>query len=124
LSLGGMADIIGQVLYGAGRHAAYLEPAVNTMGLKWNFAGQVIYMWALPAVKMSVGFFLLRIAPNKTYRRILQGVMVFTIAYTLMCFITLLLQCQNLAILWDATVQTTCWSQSTLQGLSYASCGE
>ncbi|KAG7285380.1 hypothetical protein NEMBOFW57_010007 [Staphylotrichum longicolle] len=122
LSLGGMADIIGQVLYGAGRHAAYLDPAVNTMGLKWNFAGQVIYMWALPAVKISVGFFLLRIAPNKTYRRILQGVMVFTVAYTFVCFITLLLQCKNLAILWDATVQTTCWSQSTLQGLSYASC--
>jgi len=122
LSLGGMADIIGQVLYGAGRHAAYLEPEVNTMGLKWNFAGQVIYMWALPAVKISVGFFLLRIAPNKTYRRILQGVMVFTIAYTFVCFITLLLQCKNLAILWDATVQTTCWSQSTLQGLSYTSC--
>jgi len=122
LSLGGLAVIIGQVLYGAGRHAAYLDPKVNTMGLKWNFAGQVIYMWALPAVKMSVGFFLLRIAPNKTYRRILQGVMVFTIAYTFVCFITLLLQCKNLAILWDNTVQTTCWSQSTLQGLSYTSC--
>lgn len=119
-----MADIIGQVQYGAGRHAAYLDPAVNTMGLKWNFAGQVIYMWAIPAVKISVGFFLLRIAPNKTYRRILQGVMVFTIAYTFVCFITLLLQCKNLAILWDGTVRTTCWSQSTLQGLSYASSGE
>ncbi|KAK4156771.1 decarboxylase [Chaetomidium leptoderma] len=122
LSLGGLVVIIGQVLYGAGRHAAYLDPQVNSMGLKYNFAGQAIYMWALPAVKMSVGFFLLRIAPNKTYRRILQGVMVFTVAYTMVCFMTLLLQCQNLAVLWDPTVKTTCWSMSTLQGLSYTSC--
>ncbi|KAK4031677.1 hypothetical protein C8A01DRAFT_41873 [Parachaetomium inaequale] len=122
LSLGGLAVIIGQVLYGAGRHAAYLDPQVNSLGLKWNFAGQVIYMWALPAVKMSVGFCLLRIAPNKTYRRILQGVMIFTMAYTFVCFMTLLLQCRNLAVLWDLTIETTCWPVSTLQGLSYASC--
>ncbi|KAK8091485.1 hypothetical protein PG997_001846 [Apiospora hydei] len=109
-----------QVVYGAGRHIVYLPPAVATTGLKINFVGQVIYLWAIPAVKMSIGLFLLRIAPNKHYRRTLQGAMVFTMLYTLFCFVTLLVQCTNIAILWDPTVQATCWSKETLQMLSYA----
>lgn len=77
-------------------------------------------MWAIPAVKMSVGFFLLRIAPNKFFRRLLQATMTFLMAYTFVCFLTLLLQCDNLAVLWDLGVKATCWSQATLQALSYA----
>lgn len=77
-------------------------------------------MWAIPAVKMSVGFFLLRIAPSKFYRRLLQGTMAFLMAYTLVCFLTLLLQCTNIAVLWDLGVRATCWPQATLQALSYA----
>lgn len=116
--------VIPQVIYGAGRHIAYLRPAVATVGLKINFVSQVFYLWAIPAVKMSIGLFLLRIAPNKGYRRALQGVMVFTMAYTMMCFVTLLLQCTNLAVLWDPTVQAVCWSKQTLQALSYANSSE
>ena len=77
-------------------------------------------MWAIPAVKLSVGFFLLRIAPNKFFRRLLQGTMTFLMVYTFVCFLTLLLQCDNLAVLWDLSVKARCWSQATLQGLSYA----
>lgn len=102
----------------------YVPPAVATVGLKINFVSQVIYLWAIPAVKMSIGFFLLRIAPNKVYRRMLQGVMAFTMVYTLFCFVTLLIQCTNLAILWDPTVRATCWSKQTLQTLSYANSSE
>ncbi|KAK8075938.1 hypothetical protein PG994_003210 [Apiospora phragmitis] len=120
LSLAGLGVVIPQVVYGAGRHIAHLRPDAASMGLKINFVSQVVYLWAIPAVKMSIGLFLLRIAPNKGYRRVLQGVMLFTMAYTMMCFVTLLLQCTNLAILWDPTVQTTCWSRQTLQTLSYA----
>ncbi|KAI1385399.1 uncharacterized protein F4822DRAFT_432250 [Hypoxylon trugodes] len=120
LSLTGMGIVIAQVQYGAGRHAVYLDPEVNRFGLKLNFISQPIYLWAIPMVKVSVGFFLIRISPSVYYKRILQGVMTFLIAYTFVCFMTLMLQCKNLAILWDSRVETTCWSQSTLQGLSYA----
>lgn len=115
-----MGIVIAQVHYGAGRHAAYLDPEVNKFGLKLNFISQPIYLWAIPLVKVSVGFFLMRISPSVYYTRIIQGVMVFLMSYTFACFMTLMLQCKDLRILWDFTVQTTCWSQSTLQGLSYA----
>ncbi|XXH01288.1 hypothetical protein Hte_007644 [Hypoxylon texense] len=120
LSLAGMGVVIASVQYGAGRHAAYLDPDVNRLGLKLNFVTQPIYLWAIPMVKVSVGFFLMRISPTIYYRRILQGVMIFLMAYTFVCQMTLVLQCRNLAILWDNRVQTTCWTQATLQGLSYA----
>nr|ALM31974.1 decarboxylase_GME4319 [Daldinia eschscholzii IFB-TL01] len=120
LSLIGMGIVIAEVHYGAGRHAAYLDPEVNRFGLKLNFVSQPIYLWAIPMVKVSVGFFLIRISPSIFYKRVLQGVMIFLMAYTFVCFMTLVLQCKNLAILWDNRIQTTCWSQSTLQGLSYA----
>lgn len=115
-----MGIVIAQVHYGAGRHAAYLDPEVNRFGLKLNFASQPIYLWAIPIVKLSVGFFLLRISPSVYYKRILQGVMTFLMAYTFVSLMTLMLQCNNLAVLWDSRIQTTCWSQSTVQGLSYA----
>lgn len=102
----------------------YLPPPVATKGLKINFVGQSVYLWAIPAVKMSIGLFLLRIAPNKGYRRVLQAVMVFTMVYTLFCFVTLLIQCTNLAILWDPTTRATCWSKETLQTLSFVNSSE
>ncbi|KAI1468298.1 uncharacterized protein F4812DRAFT_458730 [Daldinia caldariorum] len=120
LSLVGLAIVIAEVHYGAGRHAAYIDPDVNRVGLKLNFISQPIYLWAIPMVKCSVGFFLLRISQSAFYKRVLYGTMVFLMAYTFVCFMTLVLQCKNLAILWDNRIQTTCWSQSTLQGLSYA----
>ncbi|KAI1846173.1 hypothetical protein JX265_010551 [Neoarthrinium moseri] len=120
LSITGFGIVVGQVMYGAGRHAAYLDPEVNKYGLMLNFVSQPIYLWAIPLVKLSVGFFLLRIAPNKLYRRILQGTMIFLMAYTFMCFMTLMLQCQNIAVLWDSSVKTTCWATKTTLGLSYA----
>ncbi|KAI0377228.1 hypothetical protein F5Y04DRAFT_190433 [Hypomontagnella monticulosa] len=120
LSLVGLGIVIAEVQYGAGRHAAYLDPEVNKLGLKLNFISQPIYLWAIPLVKVSVGFFLMRISPTIYYTRIIQGVMVFLMIYTFVCFMTLMLQCKDLSILWDFTVKTTCWSQSTLQGLSYA----
>ncbi|KAI0124083.1 hypothetical protein BJ170DRAFT_735810 [Xylariales sp. AK1849] len=120
LSLVGSGLVAGEVIYGAGRHAAYLDPARNKFGLELNFISQPVYLWAIPLVKLSVGLFLLRIAPERGYRRILQGTMIFLMAYTFMCFVTLLLQCHNISIVWDSHVKSTCWSRRTILGLSYA----
>lgn len=39
--------------------------------------------------------------------------------YTVGCFFTLVLQCQDLRILWNPSVKTACWDLHTLQSLSY-----
>lgn len=119
LSITGMAIIIPEVQNGAGRHLSFLDPAEATTGLKLNFATQPIYLWAITTVKISIALFLLRITPNNTYKRSLWGIIVFLIVYTAACFITLMLQCTNLAILWDPTTKATCWTPTTLRSLSY-----
>jgi len=118
-----MALIIPETYYGAGRHLKYLEPAVATMGLKLNFATQPIFLWAVTAVKVSIAFFLMRIAPNRFYRRTLCGIIAFLIIYTTACFITLILQCTNLALLWSPDAKGTCWHPTTLKALGYLNSG-
>ena len=123
LSLSGMGIIIPEVQNGAGRHITYLEPATAERGLKLNFATQPIYLWAITVVKVSIALFLLRISPSRFYTRMLNGIIAFLIIYTFICFLTIILQCKNLAVLWDTTVKTTCWTISTVQGLSYLNTG-
>ncbi|KAH8666467.1 hypothetical protein BX600DRAFT_274213 [Xylariales sp. PMI_506] len=114
-----MGVVAGEVVYGAGRHKEFLDPPTNMMGLKLNFISQPIYLWAIPLVKVSVGLFLMRIAPNKAYRRMLQGTMTVLMLYTFVCFLTLMLQCTNLAVQWDSSVESKCWSADVLVALSY-----
>jgi len=119
LSLTGMGILIPEVRNGAGRHSAHLDPAKATIGLKLNFITQPIYLWAITTVKISIALFLLRIAPNKFYKKLLWGIIAFLIIYTAVCFVTIVLQCKNLAVLWDFGVKTTCWTATTLRGLGY-----
>lgn len=119
LSVTGMGIIIPEVENGAGRHFAYLDPAKATIGLKLNFVSQPIYLWAITVVKISIALFLLRIAPTKFYKKFLVGAIAFLIVYTFACFMTIILQCTNLALLWDRTAKGTCWTATTLRALSY-----
>lgn len=124
LSLAGMGVTLGQVAHGAGRHAAYLEPSIIDMGLKLNFVGQVLFLWAPCMVKVSIGLFLLRVTPDSIHRKIIYGAMSFIVAWTLACFTTLLLQCEDIRVIWDNTVRTICWSVEVIHALGWASAGQ
>lgn len=67
--------MIPSVRYGAGRHIEYIPVQDISLGLKMNFISQPIYLWAIALIKISVGFFLLRIAVSKFYRRLIQSIM-------------------------------------------------
>jgi hypothetical protein len=69
--------IIPQVLLGAGKHIQYIPPQNLGEALRLNFISQPIFLWAITFVKLSVGFFLLRIAAQTVWRRIIQGIMIF-----------------------------------------------
>lgn len=118
-----MGVTLGQVANGAGRHAAYLSPPAIHMGLKLNFVGQVLFLWAPCLVKVSIGLFLLRVTPDITHRRVIYGAIYFPLAWTLCCFITLLLQCDNIRVIWDDSVETSCWSVEVIHALGWASAG-
>jgi hypothetical protein len=118
--LTGIGIVIPEVINGAGRHVAYVEPTKAKIGLELNFITQPLYLWAITIVKCSIALFLLRFAPNKFYKRLLWGLIVFLLVYTFVAFLTIVLQCTNLAINWDTTVGSICWAPTTLRSLSYA----
>ncbi|KAK4158659.1 hypothetical protein QBC43DRAFT_223803 [Cladorrhinum sp. PSN259] len=121
LAIVGEGLIWGSTIYGAGRHMGDIPPEHISTGLKLNFISQPIFLIAICVVKLAVGSTLLRIATSAVYRRIIIGIMVFMSFYTIGCFFTIVLQCTNIAALWDPVVaQTaTCWDTKTLQTLSY-----
>ncbi|KAF2752064.1 hypothetical protein M011DRAFT_15101 [Sporormia fimetaria CBS 119925] len=119
----GQCIIIPQVMLGAGKHIGDIDPIDFQQAFKLNFITQPIYLWAICLVKISIGFFLLRVAVQKFYRRLIIGVISFMAFYTLGCFFTIVLQCDNLEALWDPTVKASCWDKDTLQALSYTNVG-
>ncbi|KAL5113697.1 hypothetical protein ACEQ8H_008426 [Pleosporales sp. CAS-2024a] len=115
----GQCIIIPEVYYGAGRHIEYIELHDFQTSFKLNFVTQPLYLWAISLAKLSVGFFLLRIAVQPLYRKVIIGIMCFMTFYTTGCFFTIVLQCTDLRVQWDQTVQGSCWTTRTLKSLSY-----
>ncbi|OAG06881.1 uncharacterized protein CC84DRAFT_630037 [Paraphaeosphaeria sporulosa] len=115
----GAGIVVPEVHYGCGRHIDQISPEDFKIGFKLNFISQPIYLIAICIVKLSVGFFLLRIATIPFYRHTIQGIMAFMAFYTTGCFFTIMFQCTNLAVQWDQSVKGTCWSKQTIQALGY-----
>jgi hypothetical protein len=105
--------------------------------MKLNFISQPVYLFAICFLKLSVGFFLLRIAARSVYKRIITGIMgksadlthlppllnltlkVFMAIYTFGCVLTVLLQCTDPRMMWDQTVKGTCWTVKQIKILGY-----
>ncbi|PYH74310.1 integral membrane family protein [Aspergillus vadensis CBS 113365] len=122
LSLGGFAVIIPEVIYGAGRHTVYVEDTAS-IATHLNFATQGIYMWAIGLVKISIGLFLLRFAPRRSYKIFIWVVMVVMLLYTIICFLTLMFECKDIRSIWDENVKSQCFTSSQLLKLSYTNTG-
>jgi hypothetical protein len=71
----GQVVIIPEVHYGAGKHINYIPPASLAKGVMYNFITQPIYVCAISIVKISIGFFLLRVAATPFFRRAILSVM-------------------------------------------------
>ncbi|EUC34235.1 hypothetical protein COCCADRAFT_4378 [Bipolaris zeicola 26-R-13] len=119
LCIAGQCVIIPQVYYGAGRHIEYIDPKDFPQAMKLNFISQPIYLFAICFVKISVGFFLLRIAVRPFFRRLITGIMIFMGVYTFGCVLTVFLQCSDVRMMWDLTVKGTCWTVTQIKILGY-----
>ncbi|EED15870.1 conserved hypothetical protein [Talaromyces stipitatus ATCC 10500] len=119
LSLSGWAVIIPEVRNGAGRHRVYLDQEVAVTGLHLNFVTQAIYLWAIGLVKISIGLFLIRFVPNKSYKIFIWTVIAMMAIYTTICFFTLIFQCKDMASIWDDRVKSQCFTPRQLIELSY-----
>ncbi|OGE50290.1 hypothetical protein PENARI_c017G04799 [Penicillium arizonense] len=78
-----------------------------------------IYLWAIGLVKVSIGLFLLRFAPQKGYKIFIWVVIVLMTLYTAICFLTLVFECKDIRTNWDKNVVSECFSSRQLLILSY-----
>ncbi|KAH8887134.1 hypothetical protein GQ53DRAFT_726509 [Thozetella sp. PMI_491] len=119
ISVAGQCVIIPEIYYGAGKHLGDIPPENIPTGMKLNFITQPIYLINICVVKLAVGAALYRIASSKLYKYSIIGVMAFMSFYTIACVFTVFLQCSDIRVQWDSTVQATCWTAETLKALSY-----
>ncbi|KAF1834932.1 hypothetical protein BDW02DRAFT_317965 [Decorospora gaudefroyi] len=92
-----------QVSLGVGKYAAVAK--ANPEGYRNLLKARQIHMIAVVAgislVKISVSFFLLRLATKKAYVWFLYGLIGFLALFTLACMGTLIFQCIPVAAAWD-----------------------
>ncbi|KAM3081243.1 hypothetical protein ACMFMF_003157 [Clarireedia jacksonii] len=92
-----MMVIIPEVHFGAGRHVQYIVPASNiSRGLHFNFVTQPLCVIGLCLAKLSIGFFLLRLALAKKYKYFIYGVLIFTGLSATGNLLTVFFQCRPL----------------------------
>ncbi|KAK8022568.1 hypothetical protein PG993_013335 [Apiospora rasikravindrae] len=99
-----MMIIVPEVHYGAGRHFQYIQPPEHiAIGLHLNFTTQPMCLVALTLTKVSVGVFLVRLAPTKNYRILIHAIIAFTVLSSTAGFLTVFFQCRPLSFNWDNT---------------------
>lgn len=74
--------VFAQVFNGAGRHIEYIPPPVVIRGLHYNFASQPLCLIALGFARVSVSFFLIRLANSRKYKWILWFLIGLTVVLT------------------------------------------
>jgi hypothetical protein len=80
-----------EVPLGLGKYLSVIQmdPVKYQQLLKVRYVHQIICNAAVTVIKVSVAFFLLRVATEKAYRWFLYGLIVFLLAFAMACSGTL-----------------------------------
>ncbi|KAK8023755.1 hypothetical protein PG993_011821 [Apiospora rasikravindrae] len=92
-AIGSMVCFVGECETGAGKHFWDLDFTLFPAFLRWQYIHGILLVVGISLVKISIGFFLLRLIQNKWYRRIVIFTQVFIALFTISCVCTLVLQC-------------------------------
>lgn len=107
---------------GIGRHTYYLLQNQHTLEqlsevTKLEYTSQVILIFGTMSIKVSIGFFLLRIfglGTKRWWRSALYSIMVFAVLTSISCAVSVLTQCRPLPKLWNPSINGSCWGPKTL----------
>ncbi|KAF7719137.1 Uncharacterized protein PECH_001768 [Penicillium ucsense] len=89
-------------LYGGGRSASeYPNFAYYRVSLLYWWLCEIFYTWSSALAKLSIAVALLRLTINRVHRIVIFLVMGFTVAVSLMFWITLLLNCRPVSFFWN-----------------------
>ncbi|OJJ42446.1 hypothetical protein ASPZODRAFT_137257 [Penicilliopsis zonata CBS 506.65] len=102
------------VKYGYGQHVKTLlvtgpNPAT---ALKYQIVSEATNMFAMMALKMSLGMSFVRLRLTKAITASIYGTMAVALLCNLCALIAILGQCRPMARAWDQAVDGTCWSNN------------
>ncbi|KAK8074120.1 hypothetical protein PG994_005019 [Apiospora phragmitis] len=92
-AIGSMVCFVGECETGAGKHLWDLDFALFPAFLRWQYIHGILLVVGISLVKISIGFFLLRLIQNKWYRRVIIFTQFFIVLFTISCVCTLIFQC-------------------------------
>lgn len=73
MAIGTLVCFVGEINYGVGRHAECILLPELEMMMKWQFYHNLWVMFGVVFVKISVAFFLMRLASKKAWKWFLGG---------------------------------------------------
>ena len=108
---------------GGGRHQYYLSPSQTMEILRWNYASEVLLFAIIPATKISICLFVLRIKNTGWLKWLIYGLMAGLVITTVVPIIVLLVQCRPIEAFWNKSAGS-CWSPKVINDVNYAQVGK
>jgi len=121
-SIAVLGFIIEEVKLGVGEHYGNPHQLSNFSNiLYWSYYHSFTIVMGISLVKISVGFFLLRLVQGKWYKRFIIAWIVFLAAFTMACVGTLVFQCLPIKATWNFLLRldpgTKCFSNTTYRNI-------
>ncbi|KAL0935744.1 uncharacterized protein CTRU02_210335 [Colletotrichum truncatum] len=114
-----VACAIAGIHYGTGRHYYDLDPADQSMAMKYWWFCYLWYCLSMICSKISIGWFLLRITVRKIDVWIIYTVMFCTVCTGVVFFFVTLLQCLPIPFFWDKSIKGHCVEMDVIIALTY-----
>ncbi|RDW88221.1 hypothetical protein BP6252_00253 [Coleophoma cylindrospora] len=116
------AFVLDGVHYGTGRHITEVPATDFVLGMKAWWLAEIFYVSSTTVLKISIGFFLLRVC-IKTYQRVIIWVVMAVMGlFSTFYFILVIVQCQPSSYFWTQYADTaggSCLSASFISGSTY-----
>ncbi|PGH18780.1 hypothetical protein AJ79_00193 [Helicocarpus griseus UAMH5409] len=106
-SVGTMTTFVGETYHGLGRHFLAIDMEDFPTFGKYIFFNAIFLVTGISLVKISLGFFLLRVAQHSRWRKFIIFMIAFLVLFTLASLGTLIFQCLPVAAAWDMNLRPT-----------------
>ncbi|KAL2280435.1 hypothetical protein FJTKL_12655 [Diaporthe vaccinii] len=106
---------------GLGRHNKAVPQNQEIQALKWQALATATYVLNMMFIKLSIGFFLLRLAVQKRYLYTIYGTMFVVLIWSLALWFWDIFQCSPVQAQWDYTIPNLrCVSAQEVVNAAYA----
>ncbi|KAK2007261.1 hypothetical protein LZ32DRAFT_632413 [Colletotrichum eremochloae] len=107
--------------YGTGRHRIDLSPEDNRNALLCWYICELLYIISTCLLKISVGYFLLRVSVRRAHIWTLRLLMLVTVLFGATYFFMFLLQCGPISTFWEQSprVADKCFNNNVILAMTY-----